>query len=160
MKIELKKEKTITTPQLSIAGNVMTWGESVIQLSNISSISTVPLDLMPFPTWAILILCGGLFLFKYTWAISLILMACAAAYIYFWYLKNSELKSQKNLIILTNSGMTFTFLFQDQNFLDQVFKVLTTIMAEKDTGTHIIKVNINESTISGNAKILNDLFVS
>ena len=56
--------------------------------------------------------------------------------------------------------MTFTFLFQDQNFLDQVFKVLTTIMAEKDTGTHIIKVNINESTISGNAKILNDLFVS
>jgi len=62
--MEMKKEKSIITPQLLIDGNIMAWKNSAIQLSNVSSISTVPLELMPFPSWTLLVLLAGLIVFK------------------------------------------------------------------------------------------------
>lgn len=71
----MKKEKTIVTPELSVVGNVMSWKNSVIQLSNISSISTVPLELLPFPTWAIPLILIGTVAFKLSWIAAVVLMA-------------------------------------------------------------------------------------
>ena len=62
----MKKEKTVQTPELFIAGNIMAWKDSVIQLSNISSISTVPLALKQFPLWTLIGIFIGLLLFKLT----------------------------------------------------------------------------------------------
>ena len=59
-----------------------------------------------------------------------------------------------------NSGKVFTFIFYDKKFLDQVFKVLSSIIAEKRKEGQNIKINISNSNISGDAKILNDLFIS
>lgn len=156
----MKKEKNIITPQLVIAGNIMAWKDSVLQLSNVSSVSTVPLEPIPFPSWALLALLVGLIIFKASWLAAVAFIAVAVVGILYWYQKNENLKMQKNLIILMNSGMTFSFLFNDQKFLNKVFGVLSSIIAEGGKEERHVKININNSTISGNAKILNDMFVS
>lgn len=79
----MKKEKTIVTPQLFIAGNIMTWKSSALQLSNISSISTVPLELMPFPLWAILMLVLGSVAFAVSVLAAISIIAAAVFVIYF-----------------------------------------------------------------------------
>lgn len=156
----MKKEKNIITPQLMIAGNIMAWKDSVLQLSNVSSVSTVPLELMPFPTWVLLVFLAGIGAFVTSWLAAVVFIAVAIGIIYYWYQKNENLKMQRNLIILMNSGITFSFLFNDQKFLNQVFGVLSSIIAEGGKEDRHVKININNSTISGNAKILNDMFVS
>lgn len=155
-----EKEKEIITPQLTIAGNIMAWKDSIIQLSNICSISTVPLGLTPFPIWTLLLFLIGIYIFNVSWMIAIAIVAVVVIFILNWYQKNEKLKKQKNLIILMNSGITFSFLFNDQKFLNQVFGVLSSIIAKGDKETPHIKINITNSEISGNAKILNDLFVS
>lgn len=156
----MKNEKTINTPQLAIAGNIMAWNDSVIQLSNISSISTVPLALTPFPLWIILLLFGGISSFMYSKIMAIVIIVIGLVAIIGWNQKNEEIKQQKNLIILMNSGITFSFLFRDKKFLNEVFGVLSSIIAEHGKEERHVKININNSTISGNAKILNDMFLS
>lgn len=53
--------------------------------------------------------------------------------------------------------MTFSIIFNNQKFLDKVFDVLSFIIAEDGKVNHNIKININNSTIDGNAHVLNDL---
>ena len=158
----LKKEKSIETPQLRIVGNAMAWGESVIQLSNISSVSTVPLELIPFPLGAVITCLIGMALcsFKTVGWIGVVCIIAGGVYLAYWYQENETIKTQKILIVLMNSGKVFTFIFYDKKFLDQVFKVLSSIIAEKRKEGQNIKINISNSNISGDAKILNDLFIS
>ena len=137
----------------------MAWKDSVIQLSNISSISTVPLALKQFPLWTLIGIFIGLLLFKFSALTAILFIALSVICIYLWNKQNMELKSQKNLIILMNSGITFSFLFKDEKFLNKVFGVLSSIIAEGNKGSHHVKININNSTISGNANVLNDMFV-
>lgn len=162
---KMKKEKNIMTPQLLIDGNIMAWKDSVIQLSNISSVSTVPLEPVSFPSWTLLMLLVGLLALMASKTsailfIAIAFIAIAAIGILCWYSKNEDLKTQKTLIILMNSGMTFSFLFNNQEFLDKVFGVLSSIIAEGGKAERHVKININNSTISGNASVLNDMFVS
>ena len=156
----MKNEKTINTPQLAISGNIMAWNDSVIQLSNVSSISTVPLALTPFPIWTLVLLFGGIYSFILSIITGIVLIAIGIIAIISWYQKNEDIKQQKNLIILMNSGITFSFLFRDKKFLNEVFGVLSSIIAEHGKEERHVKININNSTISGNAKILNDMFLS
>lgn len=156
----MKKEKKIITSQLMIVGNIMAWADSALQLSNVSSISTVPLELIPFPLWTLLILLVGIFAFKVSWLPAVAFIAIAIGSILYWHQKNEELKLQRNLLILMNSGITFSFLFRDQQFLEKVFNVLSSIIAEAGKEERQVKININNSTISGNAKVLSDMFIS
>ncbi len=57
--MEKKKEKSIETPELLIKGNIMCWEGTMVQLSNISCISTMPLEQLEFPKYALLLLLGG-----------------------------------------------------------------------------------------------------
>lgn len=156
----MKKEKSIVTSQLLIVGNIMAWKDSVLQLSNVSSVSTVALEPLPFPSWALLALLAGLAMFIFSWVPATIFIVIGMVSILCWYFKNEDLKEQKNLIILMNSGITFSFLFNNQEFLDKVFGVLSSIIAEGGKEERHVEININNSTISGNAKVLNDMFVS
>ena len=153
----MKKEATINTPELSIVGNAMAWKNSVIFLSNISSISTIPLESIPFPMWALAIFILGLIcLFKFT-LIGFGLLLLGGMGIAGWFFENNEAQSQRKLIILTNAGVTYSFIFRDLEFLDKVYAVLISSMAENRRAGQNIKINIKNSQISGNAQILNDL---
>lgn len=159
MELNDKKESEIKTAELSVAGNVMSWHNTIIQLSNISSLSTVSLELKKFPFWTIVALLIGLIFLKYQMLIAIIAFGLAGVVIYLWYRENERLKSQKNLIIMMNSGKTFIICFEDKQFLKKVYAVLCTIIAERNHSSKHIKININNSTISGEANVLNDLIL-
>lgn len=152
-------KKEINTPELSIAGNVMAWKNTIIQLSNISSLSTVALDPLKFPFWTILVILGGFVIISESVGITFLIWIIAAAIIYFWYKKNQELAKQTNLIIMMNSGKIFVIGFKDKAFLEKVYGLLSSIIAEGNNPSEHIRININNSTISGEAHVLNDLIL-
>lgn len=153
----MKKEATINTPELSIVGNAMAWKNSVIFLSNISSISTIPLETIPFPMWALGIFIIGLIcLFKFA-LVGFGLLLLGGMGIAGWFFENNEAQSQRKLIILTNGGVTYSFIFRNLQFLDEVYGVLISLIAENKKEVKNIKIDIQNSQISGNAQVLNDL---
>lgn len=156
----MKKEKEIDTPELSIAGNVMAWKNTIIQLSNVSSLSTVALDPVAFPLWTILgILIAVVFIPLKLIIVTLLLWIFSAIGIYDWYKKNQEVAKQRNLIIMMNSGKIFVIGFNNKEFLEKVYGVLSSIIAEGNNSSEHIRININNSTISGEAHVLNDLIL-
>lgn len=158
--LDMKQEKTIDTPQLLITGNIMVWKDSMLQLSNISSVSAVALQPVPFPLWTLLVFLLGLFMFSVKVILAIAMIIIAVFFIFLWAKNNSDISKQKKLIIRMNSGTVCSFLFNDKKFLDQVFNVLGAIISEAGKEERNIKIDINNSTISGNAKILNDMNVA
>lgn len=158
--LDMKQEKTIDTPQLVITGNIMVWKDSMLQLSNISSVSAVALQPVPFPTWTLLVFVLGLFALTIETTVALVMVIVAVFFIFVWAKSNNDISKQKKLIIRMNSGTVCSFLFNDKEFLDRVFGVLGAIISEAGKEERNIKIDINNSTISGNAKILNDMNVS
>lgn len=75
----MKKEKSIETPELLIKGNIMSWEGMMIQLSNVSCISTAPLELMGFPIGSIVLLFIGIFILEYNAALGMVLVIGGAA---------------------------------------------------------------------------------
>ena len=93
----------------------------------------------------------------YEW-LALLCFAIGIVGIVYWYLYNSYLEKQKRLIIITNSGRIFSFVFHDMEFLQRVYGVLDTIIAKDDKQYGNIQINIENSTIKGAIEILNDVY--
>lgn len=156
----MKREKEINTPELSIAGNVMAWKNTIIQLSNVSSLSTVALDPVAFPLWTIVGSFIAIILIPFKLAfLTFLFWVLVAIVIYAWYKQNQEIAKQRNLIIMMNSGKVFVIGFKDKEFLEKVYGVLSSIIAEGNESSEHIRININNSTISGEAHVLNDLIL-
>lgn len=153
----MNKKKSINTPQLLINGNIMSWSDTMIQLSNVSCISTKPLEEIEFPKLSILLLIIGLLIFKYNTALSIILLIGVGIWIYVWYLANDARKSETILNINMNSGMNLRFIFSNGGFLNDVLQVLEKIIIEGGVGEQNVVINIHGCDISGNAKVLNDI---
>lgn len=60
---------------------------------------------------------------------------------------------------MMNSGKVFIIGFKDKEFLEKVYGVLSSIIAEGNESSEHIRININNSTISGEAHVLNDLIL-
>lgn len=138
----------------------MVWKDSMLQLSNISSVSAVALQPVPFPVWTLLVLLLGIFMFSVKVVLAIAMIIIAVFFILLWVKNNSDISKKKKLIIRMNSGKVCSFLYNDKKFLDQVFNVLGAIISEAGKEERNIKIDINNSTISGNAKILNDMNVA
>ena len=133
-----KKEKSIETPELLIKGNIISWEGTMIQLSNVSCISTSPLELMEFPKLALLFLLGGLMSFRI----------------------NEKRKSDTILNILMNSGNSLCFLVNNKKFLNEILEILKQIIIEGGVGKQNVSINLKGCKITGNAKVLNDFDIS
>jgi len=153
----LKGNKIINTPRLYIEGNIMRWEGNMLQLSNVVNVSTVPQGLLVFPIWTILlILVGGILIRELIW-LALIMFVLAGLVIFWWYKRNEELKTQSYLILHTNSGKEYSFLFDDREFLNKVFNVLGAIILGDDNIKGGVFVNVSGNTIEQGASILNNL---
>lgn len=150
----MKTEKKIETPELVVSGNSMAWKDMVIQLSNISTVSTVPLDKLPFPTWTLVVFAISSFAFTVNALFGILGFGFAACYLLYWYSKNENLESQRNLVIQMNSGISLIVHIENRKFLNEVFEVLSSIIAEGDKKTQNIKININNSSITDNGKVI------
>ena len=153
----MQKEKSIETAQLLIKGNIISCDGMLIQLSNISCISTIALEQLAFPALSIVILLLGFFMLTQKVIVGILLLMVGAAWIYGGYYINNQRKLKKILNIVMNSGNSLQFLFTNQSFLVKVLHVLEQIIINGGVGKQNVVINIHGNTISGNANMLNDL---
>jgi len=160
MKKEIGKDTSqqmvIETPELLVKGNIISWHGTMIQLSNVSCISTRPLTLIVFPMFSIALLLIGLLLLKYNLIVSIIFLGIGVAWIYKWYKINEERKKNTVLNIIMNSGDNLQFVINNRTFLDKVLEVLEQIIIEGGVGKQSVAINIRGCKITGNARVLND----
>lgn len=164
MKKEIGKDASqkmvIETPQLLVKGNIMSWYGTMIQLSNVSCISTRPLAQKQFPLLSMALLFIGAFLFQYNVILGIILLVIGGIWIYIWTEGNEKLKRNTVLSIAMNSGDNLQFIINNRDFLDKVLKVLEQIIIDGGVGAQNVAINILGCTFSGDAKVLNDLNLS
>lgn len=156
----MKKKKSIETNMLKIKGNIMCWDDTMIQLSNVSCISTSPLEQNEFPKYSILMIIAGILLFRINIWISIILLVGGVVWIYIWLNINESRKSETILNISMNSGNNLCILFSNGSFLYDVLKVLEQIIIDGGVGEQNVDINIHNCDISGNAHVLDNLKIS
>lgn len=154
-----KDEKCISTDELNITGNIMTWKGTMIQLANVSYITSTALALLPFPWLAAGIVLLGLAAIAYNLIVSLALLIAGGVWFWYWYAENNDRESQIILTIGMNSGNKFQLLFYDKKFLNRVMSVLEKIIIDGGVGRQDVFIDISDCEISGNARVLNDLNV-
>lgn len=153
-------KNSIQTKKLLVKGNIMSWDNTMIQLANVSCLSTTPLEEIPFPKYSILLILVGLVMFKINVLVSLLALAAAGGWIYTWYNTNRKRSLQTVMSINMNSGMNFNLLFGDKGFLEDVLKVLEKIITEGGIGDHNLSIDIYGCEFSGNSQVLNGLNIS
>lgn len=161
MKKDLRKDNSqqmvIDTPRLLVKGNIMCWDGTMIQLSNISCISTLPLGQIGFPFISIAVILLGFIAFKYNAILALVVLGVGGFWIFVWYRANEERKSNTILNIVMNSGNHLQFMVNNKEFLNKILNVLEQIIIEGGVGNQKVSINIQGCQITGNAKVLNDI---
>lgn len=139
-----QEEEEIKTDRLQINGNILRIDQTTLQLSNISSISH-GLIKVKIP-YAFLIIWGvvGLLFIKLFALIGFILLIGLGIYIYYLYQKTINTNSY--LYLQLNSGINYTILFEDKEFLEKAKTVIEMSFNKKNQN---IKINIKDQTIIG-----------
>ena len=126
------KEKQIKTQSLSIVGHLLRWEDVVIQISNISLISTSDFQQTMFPVWVIFLMVAGIVLLPFMWWAGLLCLALSIFVIWTWYNEIKKTKKYKYLNIQLNSGRMFSLLFESKEFLNQVLDIFANIFEDDD----------------------------
>ena len=130
----------------------MMWEDTMIQLSNVSYVSASNIATTVFPVWAALMILAGLLVISESVLVALVLIGLGGLWIYLWYQGNVQRKQGAILTIRMNSEHTLQFTFNNKAFLLEVLKVLENIIVDGTDSQ--VSINISNSTISGNARVL------
>lgn len=152
-----ENEKKIEIPGFTITGNIIKWENTMVQLRNVSYITTGELPKKPIPLIAIAIIVFSLALFGVSILVGFAGLAIGVVWLYLWNMENDNRKKHIILSIAMNSGNMLQILFNDKDFLENVKKVLERIIIDGGIGTQNIAINITDCEISGNARVLEDL---
>lgn len=137
----------IETKELTVRGNIIAWGNHIMPINNIAMISVTPKPAPPAPLylWMSLILFTIsvlLFLFEimdsYVEPLSklvlLVFMITTFFLVRFCFQKYkwqiAKVADGGNLNFFLNSGKTYSFIFDNKAFLESVYEVLSTIIAD------------------------------
>ena len=153
----LQSEKCIKTDQLNITGNIMTWQGTMIQLSNVSYITTQSVDATKFPLSGLVCIGVGVIVWLFKVWIALLIILLGVAAIGAWYVENQKRAQLKILTICMNSGKNLQFIFSDWMFLNRVLAVLEKIIISGGIGNQNISIDLSGSQFSGDAHVLNNL---
>ena len=149
-------EKHIQTPSLLIKKNIMTWDNTLIQLSNISYISADNIATTSFPILAGAMLVFGLFLLGELAVLGLSLILFGASWIFLWNKDNAKRKKGAILTIRMNSGHTLYFAFENKKFLIHVLEVLERIIIDGGTHNSQVSINVKDCKID-NSRLFSDI---
>lgn len=159
-----RNDKTVETDSLYIHGHLLKWENVVVQISNISSItaSNIPIEKKSqYWLWGALVigLLGFTGLMSRDKGLAISLLALSVLCISVWWNKNEEEKKDakklKCLSIFLNSGSTYSIIFDDESFLQQVLQVFANIFengAQAGTNYHI---NLTGCTIDNQSSVVN-----
>ena len=81
--LQESKDKFIKTMNLNITGNIMSWQDCLVQISNVSYITAKGVQQAPFPWITLLALIIGIMLFRLNVLIALIIVICSVGGIYY-----------------------------------------------------------------------------
>lgn len=148
---------TIKTDYLIIRDNIMEWGNTMIQLSNVCSISTITfVQKNPFPMYSLFLVAGGLLGMQFSALTGIVILGLGIAWIYLWWNRNNNPNKTETLNITMNSGTIFEFIFSDEKFKMQVLRVLEGIIADGGKSKFgDISIDISNSQIHGNLDFMN-----
>lgn len=160
LKNNAANSREIDTDSLKIYGNCLEFKDTVIQLSNVSLVANSLLSTPKFPLWSIAALVLGFAcLFLKVGAIivlGLFLLCGGGCAIYVWNQQVEREKQLKKLVIATNSGQTFSILFERGEFLDTVIGTLKEIIAHPGHHSDII-INIKDNTIAPGGSVIDSV---
>lgn len=153
-----KKENDlfIETPELQISKRVITFKDTAIQISNISSVAVCPFPKKAIPsiTWAFFIV--GLLLITFKPILGVLLIAAGIAVICKIYYDN--LSTGQYIKIEMNSGAAFFFTADSTTFLKQIAETIAYCINHPESNRNNVVINITNSQIdnsplvAGNAK--------
>ena len=151
-----KKEKTVETKGLLVRGNQLQWDGVLIQISNISYITTSDMNAPAYPIWAVVVGMLGMAAISISdiWFIGLLLILVAMAASYLWYTKLRVAKEYKYLNIQLNSGRMYSILFKDGAFLNKVFRVFSNIFDEGQTSRINYYIDLKNCHIDNNSNVV------
>lgn len=157
----------INTEFLEIQGNLVKFDRRIIQMSNISMLTTTNFPKIPFPIWSIFVGFGGIcclilgiLLCNVSSTISRILSCVLLGVlmievpifaIWFWKKKKKRFEHLRKFNFYLNCGITYTIIFHDLDFLNEVITTFTNILADTDKSQNIY-FDIKNSDM----KIIND----
>ena len=154
-----EKEKTVKTGNLYIQGHLLKWEGVTIQISNISLITSSNMNTPRFPSWAAITAFVGLLLLtqRMVWYVGLIALIIGGVSIYLWYSESQKSKNRKYLNILLNSGYTYSILFINEKFLNEVMSVFANIFEEgaKTDIAYNYNIDLNNCKIDNNSSVIN-----
>lgn len=153
MKNDLNTSKSIETPFLRVRGNCLEIQNTVIQLSNISLLSTTDVTPEKFPIYSIIIILAGIASLAILKIVSVILIAIGGLWIYYWYSSAQKAQEMKRLTIITNSGNAFPIVFDNRQFMEKVVKIMTEIIRDPKH-TQNFTINIKECSFSDDSSVI------
>lgn len=148
----------IQTDNLNISGHLLRWEDVVIQISNISMISTAELQKVQFPFISVALIFIGLVLIKLNFLLTVIFIGIGGFLIYAWYSESQRTKDFKYLHIHLNSGRAFSILFENPVFLNRVLNIFAEIF--EDGGQIVsgdIHIDIRNCNVDNNSSIINTI---
>ena len=157
------KSKVVETRELSIRGHLLRWSDTVIQISNISMVSTAE---VPAPRF------GGLLFLAVLSGISGICLLAINSRLYYpdesiqaigiagivasvllaliWGSTTGNKRDKVYLNLALNSGNVYSFLFTDKEFMRQVLQVFANIFESGTTSETNININTQVGEIREN----------
>ncbi len=144
--------KEIKTEYLTIQGNCLEMPDICVQLSNISLFTTSPVESagLRILLIAVILVIVGISIIGVNFLIGAATAGVGILLGYFWYTDWQKAKNSERLTIVTNSGFTYSVVFNDKAFLKKVVAVITEIVREPRHGGKTV-FNIKDNVIYGSA---------
>lgn len=143
----------IETDFLYIEDNMMKWSDTIIQVSNISMVSTANVGSKPFPILSVLVILLGIGLFQLSALLGFLFIAAGVAWEIYWYQQTEKEKGMQLLKISLNSGVQYTILFHSKKFLTEVLNKIAELISKPSSQKSLI-INVKDSTFAGNAAVV------
>ncbi|OUP74627.1 hypothetical protein B5F08_11920 [Anaeromassilibacillus sp. An172] len=141
------EQNSIETPFLTVKGNLICWQNTIIQISNISSISKDSMNIKPFPSLSLIVaLAGWILISVNSVPVGVCLLAIGIGWFATWLCDVYQKSKLKKLVFVMNSGEKYTIIFGSLLFLEEVLKILTELLAFKNESSNIV-FNIKDNKI-------------
>lgn len=150
--MNMSATKEIKTEYLTIQGNCLEMPDICVQLSNISLFTTSPVESAGLRVLltAVILVIVGILLIGVNFLVGAATAAVGILLGYLWYTDWQKAKNSERLTIVTNSGITYSVVFGDKEFLKKVVAVITEIVREPQHRGKTI-FNIKDNIIYGSA---------
>lgn len=149
--IDSKKMKPIRTDNLILEGYLLMWKNAMIDVDNISMVTASDLPVPAFPGFSLLTFLAGvaLYLGFGEESIGVLLLLAGAGWFGLWCYQAYSVAGHKCLNLFLNSGYTYSIIFNNDAFLEEVLTTLIMVFKEGINENTLYTFNIGNCTING-----------